>query len=40
MFLGVTQIIVEWESYQDERFCELNFASADFISEVDKGKVR
>ena len=38
-FLGVTQIIVEWENYQDESFCELNFASPHFDRELNNGKV-
>ena len=26
-YIGLVKIIVEWESYQEERFCELTFAS-------------
>ena len=26
-YLGIVNIIIEWDSYQEERFCELTFAS-------------
>ena len=26
-YIGVSQIIIEWQDYQDERFCELTFAT-------------
>ena len=26
-YIGIVNIIIEWESYQEERFCEILYAS-------------
>ena len=37
-FIGVSQIIVEWDDYQDERFCELAFATSNYGQSLDQVK--
>ena len=38
-YIGVSQIIIEWEDYQDERFCELTFATTNQPNPLDQVKV-
>ena len=40
IYLGVTQIIIEWENYPDEIFCELKFSSPCLDRDNDKGQVK
>ena len=35
-YIGISQIIVEWDDYQDERFCELTVAKTNKPNPLDQ----